>query len=257
MNWSKCHRKILPYVFLIETPDGSGSGVFFAYNRTKSFIAIATAAHVVEHAEDWNQPVKIRQHSSGKSRFLTEKNRAIFVDRRRDSASIILTNDGLDLPNDPLPMIPADKFKQIGTEVGWVGYPSIARPNLCFFTGVISSLIHNEDSYLIDGVAINGVSGGPVFACMDDDNPQLLGTVSAYMPNRIRGDALPGLLRSQDVTAFHETINTFTSIDDARDKKRQEEEAKKAQEQQQRANEPTQTDSNQAGTQPLVPANSM
>lgn len=240
MNWSECHRKILPYVFLIETPDGSGSGVFFAYNRPKSIIAIATSAHVVEQAEDWKQPIKIRQHTSGKSRFLEASSRAIFLDRRRDSASIILTNDGFDLPADTLPMIAADKYKPIGSEVAWVGYPSIARSNLCFFTGPISSSIHNEDSYLIDGVAINGVSGGPVFACLAEDNPQLLGTVSAYMPNRIRGDALPGLLRSQDVTAFHDTIKTFTSVDDAREQKGKEEEAAKEKEQQS-ANEPPKT----------------
>jgi hypothetical protein len=47
--------------------------------------------------------------------------------------------------------------------------------------------------YLIDGVAINGVGGGPVFAALKNDQPQLLGTISAYMPNRMRGDALPGL----------------------------------------------------------------
>lgn len=239
MNWTECYKKVLPYVFLIETPDGSGSGVFFAYNRRKTIIAIATAAHVIEHAEDWKQPIKILQHTSGKSRFLTDDDRMILLDRRRDSASIILMNAGFDLPADPLPMIAADKFKQVGTEVGWVGYPGIARPHLCFFTGPISSFIYGEDSYLIDGVAIHGVSGGPVFACLVDNNPQLLGTVSAYMPNRIRGDALPGLLRSQDVTAFHETIKTMTSLDDAREKKEQEK-AKQAQEQQEHANEPPQ-----------------
>lgn len=255
MSWTECHKKVLPYVFLIETPDGSGSGVFFAYNRRKTIIAIATAAHVIEHAEDWKQPIKVRQHTSGKSRFLTDADRAILLDRRRDSASIILTNDGFDLPADPLPMIPADKFKQIGTEVAWIGYPGIARPHLCFFTGPISSFIFDEDSYLIDGVAIHGVSGGPVFACLPDNNPQLLGTVSAYMPNRIRGDALPGLLRSQDVTAFHETIKALTSLDDAREKKEREEEAKKAQEQQERATEPPQMEpESQQGAQPDGPA---
>lgn len=236
MKWSDCQKKMLPYIFRVETPEGSGTGVFFAFNRRKTIIAIATAAHVVEHADDWKQPIKLHQHSSGKVRFVEDAQRSILLDRRRDSASIIITNDGFDLPDNTLPMISADKYKPIGTEIAWMGFPSIADPYLCFFTGRISSFIHNEDSYLIDGVAINGVSGGPVFSCMAGDNPQLLGTVSAYMPNRIRGDALPGLLRSQDVTSFHETIKKITSIDDAREQKEIEEAAAKGKEQ--RASEP-------------------
>jgi hypothetical protein len=237
MDWSDCQKKVLPFVFLVETPNGSGSGVFFAYNRRKTTIAIATAAHVVEHAEDWRQPIKLRQHTSGKSRYLEAASRVIFIDRERDSASIIFSNDGFDLPDETLPMIAADKYKQIGSDVAWLGYPSIASPNLCFFAGSISSFLHGEDSYLIDGVAINGVSGGPVFACLSQNQPQLLGTISAYMPNRIRGDALPGLLRSQDVTPFHDTIRTITSLDDAREKKERDEAAAKQLEQQ-RASEP-------------------
>lgn len=224
MDWSKCQQYMLPFVFSIETPESSGTGVFFAYNRHKTMAAITTAAHVIEHAEDWKQSIRIRQHTTGKVRFIPDSDRVIFIDRRRDSASIIIANDGFELPDKTLPMMAADKFKPIGTEVGWLGYPGIARPNLCFFTGRVSSFIVNEDSYLVDGVAINGVSGGPVFACLAEDRPQFLGTVSAYMPNRVYGEPLPGLLRSQDVTPFHDTIKWITSMDDAREQKEKEKE---------------------------------
>jgi hypothetical protein len=33
-----------------------------------------------------------------------------------------------------------------------------------------------------------------------------VGTISAYMPNRQRGDALPGMLQAHDVTSLEETI---------------------------------------------------
>jgi len=72
---------------------------------------------------------------------------------------------------------------------------------------------------------------------LKEDKPELLGAVSAYMPNRIRGDVLPGLLRAQDVTSFHKAIETIKSIDEAR-KQREEEEAKKAKELQQGENPP-------------------
>jgi len=226
VNWSECHRRMLPYVFEIETPSGSGTGVFFAYTQEETLIAIATAAHVVEHAEDWKQPIRLRQHISGKTRFLEDAKRVILLDRRRDSASIIFANDGFNLPSRTLPMIEKGTYTDIGIEVGWTGYPAIASPQLCLFTGRISAIVRDEDSYLIDGVAIHGVSGGPVFACLADDRPQLLGTISAYMPNRIRGEVFPGLLRSQGVGAFHEAIATLTSIEDAREKKEQEEATK-------------------------------
>ena len=223
MAWHQCYEKILPYIFSVETPDGWGSGFFFAYNETKSTAAFATAAHVIAGAEDWKQPIKMRQHTTRKEIFLTDEQRFIYLDRKRDSASILIKSDAFELPADVLPMLEPGKFKKIGVEVGWAGYPVIAHPHLCFFTGPLSAVLEDDDSYLIDGVAINGVSGGPVFAQLKDSMPQILGTVSAYMPNRIGGDALPGLLRAQDVTTFHKTIQTIKSIDDAR-KTREEEE---------------------------------
>ena len=63
--------------------------------------------------------------------------------------------------------------------------------------------------------------------------PVIIGTVSAYMPNRITGDTLPGLLRAQGVTAFQETVRTIKSVDEAR-KKAEEEERRRQQEEQQR-----------------------
>jgi hypothetical protein len=36
-------------------------------------------------------------------------------------------------------MIDSDNFLRVGVEVAWVGYPGIARPNLCLFTGTIAA----------------------------------------------------------------------------------------------------------------------
>jgi hypothetical protein len=95
MKWSDCQRKMLPCIFRVETPEGFGTGVFFAYNRRKSVIAIATAAHVVERADDWKQPIRLHQHTSGRVRFVEDAQRVILLDRRRDSASILITKDEL------------------------------------------------------------------------------------------------------------------------------------------------------------------
>ena len=211
MAWSACYKNILPYVFAIETPDGAGSGVYVATNDSKNLAVVATAAHVVEHADDWKLPIKVRQHSTGKELFLREDERVIFLDRRRDSACILIPAIDFDLPGEFLPMMAADKYKSIGIEVAWVGYPGIASPHLCFFSGRLSAFLPNDDSYLIDGVAIHGVSGGPVFAMLADSKPQLIGTVSSYMPNRIRGDALPGMLRAQESRCFMKQSRLFVA----------------------------------------------
>ena len=103
-------------------------------------------------------------------------------------------------------MIDSKRFTKIGVQVAWAGYPVIAHPNLYLFTGTIAAFISHDDSYLIDGVAINGVSGGPVFTDLPGDQPEVLGTISAYMPNRQLGDTLPGMLHAHDVTSFQKRL---------------------------------------------------
>jgi hypothetical protein len=89
---------------------------------------------------------------------------------------------------------------------------------LCFFSGKISSFLQDEECYLIDGVAINGVSGGAVFSKLADSTPEIIGVVSAYLPSRRPTDTLPGLLRAQDVTSFYEHIQRIQSFDEAKEK---------------------------------------
>jgi hypothetical protein len=237
-----CYKKLLPYVFSIKTPEGSGSGFFLGYNEDRSISAFATAAHVVEDAEDWKKPIRLRHHDTGQEQFLKDGDRVVWLDRRRDSALILITTPGFELPKAALPMMPADKYQPVGSEIAWVGYPGIASPHLCMFRGMVSAFLTSDDSYLIDGVAINGVSGGPVFSERGDGLPTLLGTVSAYLPNRNRGDSLPGLMSAQDVAPFHDMLQTLTSIDEARRKKQADEEARAKEEQQAEQLPPSQSD---------------
>lgn len=224
MSWASIYKAVLPYIVSIQTPQGSGTGFLFAYNEGKTIAGLATAAHVVEHADDWKTPIKIVHFKTKKELFTTDDDRVIFIERKLDSASIFLFGKlNIGLPQNTLPLISSTKVLRIGVEVGWVGFPSIASSNLCFFTGPISAYLQEYKSYLIDGVAINGVSGGPVFYSTNDDSskakPKIIGTVSAYMPNRIYGDTLPGLMRVQDVTAFRKTIGVLKSLDEAKKKK--------------------------------------
>jgi hypothetical protein len=127
----------------------------------------------------------------------------------------------LKIPGDSIPLLPNDVPLAIGTEVGWLGYPAMAPSTLCFFSGTISARQEWRHAYLIDGVAINGVSGGPVLysRSAEADGLQIVGTISAYVSNRVTGDSLPGLSVARDVSHFHDTIITIKSLDEANQQK--------------------------------------
>lgn len=218
MSWDILYEKIEKYVFRIDTQQGYGTGFLFAYNHDKSVAAIATAAHVVQEAHDWKQPLRVTHHASKQSVFLDNSLRAIILDAERDSATIVIRTDLFALPPTTFPLMDSNKIKKRGAELAWVGFPAVASSQLCLFTGRVSAFLLTEDCYLIDGVAINGVSGGPVFYELSSGTPQIVGTVSAYVANRVGGAALPGLLRAQDITSFQQMVQAFKNVEEAKKK---------------------------------------
>lgn len=215
MNWNQIVERIQPYIVKIETPAGHGTGFLCFYNDDRSFCGIATAHHVVEYADEWKQPIRVRHPASAGVAFLRESDRVIFRDQKSDSAVILLQTEKLGLSQEPIPLLPSGSLLDIGVEVGWLGFPAPAPNSMCFFSGNISARQEWRHAYLIDGVAINGVSGGPVLYSHPTEGVQIVGTISAYVANRATGDALPGLSIAQDVSHFHETISKIRSMDEA------------------------------------------
>jgi len=227
MEWDQIASKVAPYVVKIETPTGSGTGFLCFYNDDKNLCGVATALHVISHSDEWQQPIRISHLHSGKEALLKETDRFIYLNWETDSATIIFPVGDLPFPSTPIPLLPIEKPISIGNEVGWFGYPGIEPYTLCFFSGNISAHRADRKAYLIDGVAINGVSGGPVVYSTDTDGVQIVGIISAYRVNRLGADALPGLSIAQDVSYFHNVIQHVKSIDEA---KKKEKEIKPAQE---------------------------
>ena len=64
MNWNEVVQKVMPYVVKIETPGGHGTGFACFYNVNKAYCAIATAYHVVQHADQWQQPIRIHHQTA-------------------------------------------------------------------------------------------------------------------------------------------------------------------------------------------------
>ena len=212
LPWHLVCDKVRPYLFKIETPIGHGTGFLFGFNQNHRLAVIATAYHVVADVIAWRQPIKLHHETSGKMLYFEHGKTAVLGDERRDSAVIILTPPKeFTLPTNTPELLDASKFMKVGSPLGWMGYPSIAPSELCFFQGSVSARLAQANAYLLDGVAIHGVSGGPVFS----NSMRLAGIVSAYWSNNQPGGNFPGLLKVVDVAHLHEITNLIKDLDAA------------------------------------------
>jgi hypothetical protein len=213
-EWYEAVDALRPRMIRIATPVGTGSGFLLPWQSKTGLCAVATASHVIDHAFYWEQPVRLDQIAIGKSVLVRQEQRAIFSDSKLDTAVIVFEASLIQPPEGELSFVPEEKYLRVGNEVGWLGFPAIT-PSLCFFSGRISAWREEEKAYLIDGVAINGVSGGVVFSLREDE-PMVVGVVSAYVPNRATGEVLPGLAIARDVSYLHQQATNFASLDEAR-----------------------------------------
>lgn len=223
MDWADAARAVKPHVVKIETPQGHGTGFLAFYNDDRRLCAIATADHVISYADEWHLPIRIKNENSNV--FLDAGNRAVFRNPASDTAVLLFLKGSLQVPDTPKALLPLDELCEIGTDVGWLGFPSIAPDVNCFFSGKISA--SGNSNYLIDGVAINGVSGGPVFHGSEVTGIRIIGCVSAYHPNFSSGSVLPGLLRAQSVAHFHSVAHNVRTMDEAHRKRQEYERAQK------------------------------
>lgn len=221
MNWEQVVQKITPYIFKIETPKGHGTGFLCLQNDDKTLCGVATALHVIEYADRWKQPIRLIHHSSSQELFLKDSEYIVISDWKTDSAVILFQKPAFELPSELIELLPLSEPLGIGNEVSWLGFPGIEPYTLCFFSGNISAWQDFRKAYLIDGVAINGVSGGPVTFLHGTDGVRIVGIVSAYRANRATGETLPGLLYAQDVSHFHDVLARIRSLDDANKKKKE------------------------------------
>jgi hypothetical protein len=228
MDWSESVSKITPFVVEIQTQSGRGTG--FVFWQKGNLCCIATAKHVIEPANipGWEQPIYIYQPDGTSFRLNpTPDSRRIVDDLNKDiggdSAAILISKDKINIPSECLPLWDFSRELGIGAEIGWLGYPQIVSQQIrqpSFFSGNISNIFAALEQYTIDGVAIHGVSGGPVF-CKNSSNatPAIIGTISSYFPNPIhseRGvDTWPGIALSHNFLPFIPLIKDLDNLEQA------------------------------------------
>ncbi|MHC4394969.1 MAG: serine protease family protein [Planctomycetota bacterium] len=215
LSWADALEKIKPYIFRISTPNGHGSG--FQVHCSDNWCGVATALHVIKHALDWDEPIKVYHYASKETtwvRLSMVPDHCYFCRHdERDLAIILFKKNELTVESGFLDLIPPKQRIKQGIHIGWCGFPALAPDELCFFAGHISSYLEKEESYLVDGVAINGVSGGPAFYLLvSEDNPLVCGIVSAYIPNIATGKLLPGVCVIRSAQAFRHALQQLDKI---------------------------------------------
>jgi hypothetical protein len=211
-EWFEVVENTTPYLFRVVTQDGYGTGFFLVKSNNGLLSGVATAYHVIARAFEWGFPIRLEHAASKKTVMLYPNNRHIEYDVTLDTAIIVLEKGDIPWPENELKLVEEKKNLKVGCDLGWLGFPAISANELCFFSGHISSWNEKEHRYLVDGVVINGVSGGPVLRNRANGDVRLAGIISAYIPNNSTGKSMPGLSVVRDVSSFFSTIKKLKSL---------------------------------------------
>lgn len=220
-RWATALELVRTYAFKIATPGGTGTGFMLITPNAQGVCGIATAYHVVGHAHQWEEPVRLTHADTGKSTILHSQERFVFTNPKQDLAVITFQNDEFELPDSDPILCAEDKHIKPGIQIGWAGYPAVAPNDFSFFSGDVSCFLEDSLAYLVDGVAINGVSGGPAFCVFPKDKVHFVGVVTAYIPNRATGESLPGVCFVAGIAPLYHVAKKIKSIDEAEDKVKQ------------------------------------
>lgn len=218
LTWQGALRLMQNRVFKIRSPHGHGTGFHIGnFGKKGELCAVATANHVIQAANDWGEPIKLIHADSGKEILLKEKDRAILTYEKDLAVIMFISPEDLKLPAQSIDILSKNEHLVPGVDIAWCGFPAMMKDQLCFFHGYVSCFLEKKDDYLIDGVAINGVSGGPAFFVDDKTNlPKIAGVITAYIVNRSNGESLPGVSMITSIAPFEKTIKDLQNLDQAR-----------------------------------------
>jgi Trypsin-like peptidase domain len=198
LDWDEVVDRVTPIVFRVYAGRSAGTAFVVSLGTEKATLLncaiLATADHVLATSVDTADKVRLVSADRQKTfdADVDEMRIQPLGERIHDTMLILLKSKKPILEQEKLlPMLQWDLVMPKGSPIGWMGYPGMMEPELCFFHGHVSGFVNDPPTYLIDGVAISGVSGGPAF----NNKAHLIGLVSAYIPSRVDPHTtLPGLM---------------------------------------------------------------
>lgn len=195
--WAIAAERVSRVLFRVETDTKGGTSFAILCAEDPSnhgFVTLfATANHVVRDYKP-GSPLSLNS-ADGSSTLDAQANTLSVIPPSSPHYDIALISAISDQPILPpghlVPLLSHDFYPPRGAQLGWLGFPSIVWPELCFFQGPLSGYLNAPPAYLVDGVAINGVSGGPAF----NNEGTIFGAVQSYIPNKPTKElTLPGLM---------------------------------------------------------------
>ncbi|MBN2321287.1 MAG: trypsin-like peptidase domain-containing protein [Acidobacteria bacterium] len=198
LRWDEVVDRVLPLVYRVYAGNFVGTAFIVSIARSlpKGYYGaiFATALHVLVPAAQAGDSIALVSEDHSK-RFTSQEDDIRVQplgDTVHDTVLLMVVSRKMVVEeSELLPMLPWESMLARGADIGWLGFPDVFEPEVCFFHGHVSGYQHKPPTYLVDGVAIGGVSGGPAF----DNRAHIIGLVSAYIPNRVDGTTiLPGVL---------------------------------------------------------------
>lgn len=210
--WERAYKDIQNHTFRLQLDKVSGTGFYFA-NAVRSDgskeITIGTAFHVVaDTLKDTSMRIWTLEGYFDVPYAIWHKD--LIVSPDFDLAFFSLPSSSYEyVPDTPVMMYIGTL--PVGCEIAWCGYPQICISRLCLFHGYVSTIIQNQNDYLLDGVAINGISGGPAFILQDDDqSPLVCGLITEYRPNKLdENTCLPGLTYLRNINSIYRYMESY------------------------------------------------
>lgn len=201
-----------------------GTGIVIGRRRDAGDIIIATARHVVEKAPrdrsvEWTL---LQQHDStgDKHRTITfttgpGANMAVWH-KVFDIAilvavkKVIPADDYAEDYDGPAPVILPLQGAAQGTPVAWAGFPGVVErfvghSQLVVHGGVVGAMIHGEGKrkrFIMDGHAVKGVSGGPVWHySAERQRAEVVGIIvgPGFDTDRCEDFELPGYIDAEPI----------------------------------------------------------
>ena len=116
--WVRIANAVRECVVLIETPSARGTGFVVQPPPGSPNQTVITAHHVIDHALNWREPIKITHFPSGKQAFLDINARAINPNPGRDQAIVQFSAKELPLPLNKVDILTEGKRLNEGVQTG-------------------------------------------------------------------------------------------------------------------------------------------